>query len=335
MSRTLLLLVGVALLTASGVSPGLAADEWPPKPVRIASGVGGHIHPAACVTKAGTVLVIFGQSDYKDLRLARSTDGGKTWSEPVAFAHTARLSIYPGSLTALADGRVVHAWNTWYQPDKGEKSRYVQFSVSADDGKTWSEPKSLAKNSEAHSVIRHPIVELADDAWLFPLMDRTVVYDPKTEKEKPFADGRKHGLVPVVRTPRGTLVSGAGVRSVDGGKTWEKVAPFPKIGSDGWRYEMVALANGWLVASEVLGPGVGGERWRFVVSRDDGKTWDIDGAIVYYDPARAIGGRACPRTVQLDKDTLGTVFYDTDAKQTGGSGVFFIRVPLNKLGPKP
>src|SRR5262249_3303088 len=58
------------------------ADE---KPVRIASGVSGHIHPAACVTKSGAVVVIFGQSDYKDLLLTRSTDGGRTWSKPVPF----------------------------------------------------------------------------------------------------------------------------------------------------------------------------------------------------------------------------------------------------------
>ena len=123
------------------------------------------------------------------------------------------------------------------------------------------------------------------------------------------------------------------MRSSNGGKRWDKIASFPKIGADGWRYEMIALENGWLVASEVLGPGIGGERWRFVVSRDDGKTWDIDRAVVYYDPGRAIGGRACPRTVQLDKNMLGTVFFDADANQPGGSGVFFIRVPLTKLSP--
>jgi hypothetical protein len=96
---------------------------------------------------------------------------------------------------------------------------------------------------------------------------------------------------------------------------------------------MIALSNGWLVASEVLGPGTGGDCWRFVVSRDDGKSWDFDGAVEFYNPGRAIGGRACPRTVQLDKDTLGTVFYDVDAKQPGGPGVFFIRVPVSRLGP--
>ena len=97
---------------------------------------------------------------------------------------------------------------------------------------------------------------------------------------------------------------------------------------------MVCLGNGWLVASEVLGPGIGGEKWRFVVSRDDGVSWDFDGPVTFYDPGRAIGGRACPRTVQLDRETIGTVYYDTDKDQTGGAGVFFLRTPLERLAAK-
>jgi photosystem II stability/assembly factor-like uncharacterized protein len=297
--------------------------------------VSGHIHPAVCVSKAGTVVVTFSKADFKDLRLSRSTDGGRTWTEHMAFPHTEKLSIYPGSLTTLSDGRLVHAWNTWYTDGKDAKSRFVQFSISGDDGKTWSEPKSLPRNPEAQSVIRHPIMELTADEWLFSLGDKTIVYDVKGGNVSPFADGRKHGLVPIVRTPKGTLVSGAGLRSTDQGKTWEKIAPFPKIGSDGWRYDLAALRNGWLVASEVLGPGQGGDRWRFVVSRDDGRTWDFDGAIDFYNPGRPIGGRACPRSVQLDPDTLGTVFYDVDAKQPGGPGVFFLRTPILQLQAKP
>src|SRR5262245_53572288 len=101
---SLLSLLCLITLSAAG------ENDWPPKPVRIGSKVSGHIHPAACVSRKGTVVVVFSQSDYRDLRLTRSTDGGKTWSDPVAFAGTAKLSIYPGSLTALADGRIVHAW---------------------------------------------------------------------------------------------------------------------------------------------------------------------------------------------------------------------------------
>ena len=96
----------LALVLALVAITSTTNAEDAPKPVRLATGVSGHIHPAACVTKAGTVLVIFSQSNYKDLRLARSTDGGKTWTEPAAFKHTEKLEIYPGSLTALRDGRV-------------------------------------------------------------------------------------------------------------------------------------------------------------------------------------------------------------------------------------
>ena len=307
--------------------------------VRIASGVTGHIHPAACVTKSGAVLVIFSQSDMKDLRVSRSTDGGRSWTPPEAFAPTEKLSIYPGSLTTLADGRVVHAWNTWY-PDaeaKGGKSRFAQYSISSDEGLTWSEPVSLAKPAtpEPHSVLRHPILELGRNEWLFSLMDRTIVHDPATNSSRPFGDGRNHGLVPIVRTAKGTLVSGAGLRSMDEGKTWQPVAPFPKIGADGWRYDLMSIDNGWLVASEVIGPGVGGDRWRFVVSRDDGLSWDFDGAQDFYNPGRPIGGRACPKTVQLDQETLGTIFYDVDADQSGGPGVFFLRTPLSQLKAAP
>lgn len=322
------------LVLAIGAVGFCDAPADAPKLVRIASEVSGHIHPAACVSRQGTIVVIFSKSDFKDLRLSRSTDQGKTWSEPVAFPHTAKLSIYPGSLTTLSDGRIVHAWNTWYTEGDKAKSRFVQFSISADDGKTWSAPKSLPKNPDAPSIIRHPLVELAENQWLFPLSDQTVVYDPRTEKLTPLGNDHKHGLVPLVRTPKGTLVSGSGLRSTDQGRTWEKIAPFPKIGSDGWRYEMTALDNGWLLAGEVLGPGIGGERWRFVVSRDDGRSWDFDNTVEFYNPGRAIGGRACPRTVQLDKDTLGTVLYDVDAKQTGGPGVFFLTMPVKKLQAK-
>lgn len=325
------------LMATAALSDEKLADKGPF--VRIASGVSGHIHPAACVTKTGTVLVIFGQSDYKDLKVARSADGGRTWSEPILFSPTEKLSIYPGSLTTLSDGRIVHVWNTWYpEPGaKGGKSRFAQFSISDDDGVTWSEPKSLAKPKvpEPHSVARHPLIERGPNEWLIALMDRTIVFDPATCHERPFGDGRNHGLTPIVRTPKGTLISGAGLRSTDDGKTWHEVKPFPAISDNGWRFDMMCCDNGWLVTAEVIGPGVGGEKWRFVVSRDDGQSWDFDHTLEFYNPGRPIGGRACPKTVQLDKETLGTVFYDVDPKQTGGPGVFFLRTPLAKLKPAP
>jgi hypothetical protein len=61
----------------------------------------------------------------------------------------------------------------------------------------------------------------------------------------------------------------------------------------------------------------------FVVSRDDGRTWDMEHPVEFYNPGRPIGGRACPRTVEIDDATLGTIYYDAAEAQPGGSGVFF------------
>ena len=297
--------------------------------VRIGNPVGGHIHPAACVSAKGTIVVTYGHTNHRDLRITRSPDGGTIWSEPKPFAPTVGRSYYPGSLTTLRDGRLLHAWNRWSEPTNEKEPRSVLYSLSSDDGMTWSEPKPFPRDETKPSIIRHPIVELAANQWLLPLSDKTQVFDPTTGASQPFADARAHGLVPLVRTPKGTFISGAGLRSIDAGKTWQPIAQFPNVKEQGWRHEMVCLANGWLLASEILGPGVGGERIRYVISRDDGIRWDD--VFEYYNPGRAIGGRACPRTIQLNADNIGVVFYDVDSKQVGGSGLFFMKIPVAKI----
>jgi hypothetical protein len=324
MPRHILVAATVCLVTA----PALAGSD-DLQPVRIAVPVGGHIHPAACVSDKGTVVVTYGRVNHVDLRITRSTDGGKTWTEPTAFPHTVKKTYYPGSLTTLSDGRLLHCWNRWDTPLTQKEPRSVLYSLSEDDGVTWSDAQPFPRDPAVRSIIRHPIVELAPDRWLLSLDDRTFVFNPKTREAKDFGDGRVHGLIPVVRTPEGTFVSGAGLRSTDEGKSWQKIDGFPDIKSQGWRHEMVCLANGWLLASEILGPGFGGERIRYRISRDDGLSWD--GVFEYHNPGRAIVGRACPRTVQLDDSTIGVVFYDISKEQEGGPGLFFLRIPIARL----
>lgn len=299
------------------------------KPVRIGNPVGGHIHPAACITPKGTIVVTFGQVNHRDLRITRSTDGGQNWSPPEPFGPTVKKSYYPGSLTTLQDGRILHAWNRWSTDTNEAEPRSVIYSLSSDEGVTWSEPQAFPRDPKVMSVIRHPIVELAPDRWLLPLADKTLVFNPETQVAAPFGDGRAHGLAPIVRTPRGTWISGAGLRSTDDAKSWTPIEKLPDVKTQGWRHELVCLKNGWLLASEILGPGVGGERIRYVISRDDGLSWKD--TFEYYNPGRAIGGRACPRTIQLDDHTIGVVFYDVDPKQEGGPALFFLRIPLARL----
>ena len=79
-----------------------ARDPEPP-PVRIDGGVSGHIHPALCLTKKGTLVAVYCKSEYEPYLITRSTDGGKTWSKPALFPPTEKTRVYPGSLTTLAD----------------------------------------------------------------------------------------------------------------------------------------------------------------------------------------------------------------------------------------
>jgi hypothetical protein len=268
------------------------------------------------------------------MRITRSTDCGRTWEPSKPFPHLIDKTQYPGSLTTLSDGRVVHAWNRWSEPTGRKEPRYVEYSISDDEGLTWSAPREMPKNAAATSVIRHPIVELATDRWIFSLSDGVYEHDPQSGKTKPFpltwkSPAAKPTCVPFIRTAAGTLIHGDGYRKPVGESTWSKIENFPNVWEQGWRHELTALENGPIVASEIVGPGTGGDFIRYVVSFDDGRSWKP--SLKYYDPGRPIGGRACPRTVELDDRTLGVVFYDVDAKQVGGPGLFFRRIPTADL----
>lgn len=319
-----------SVLVASWPSWSLGTEEGEtPRPVRIGDPVDGHIHPAFCLGQRGTLVVTFGRVNHRDLRVVRSTDGGKSWGEPTPFPHTVGKTYYPGSLTTLADGSIVHCWNRWSGETVETEPRSVLYSISKDEGATWSTPLPFPRDQEKMSVIRHPLVVLPGRGWLASLSDRTLIFDPVQGTRKAFGDERDHGLTPIVRTARGTFVSGAGLRSTDEGVTWQTIANCPDLKTQGWRHELVALSNGWLLASEILGPGVGGERIRYVVSRDDGVTWDQ--VYEYYHPGRPIGGRACPRTVELDQQSVGVVFYDVEPSQPGGPALWFLRISLAQI----
>jgi hypothetical protein len=308
----------------------------------------GHIHPSICVTKKGTVVVVHYDENNAKVLISRSTDGGKSWSESVPVAGIKPGGTYPGALTALSDGRVVVTWN-WY-PTGMKDPRFTQFAVSSDEGKTWSEPRSviLEETGQSHTGVRHKLLELSANEWLFPLAQKTVVFHVESGKTTPFSDGKNHGMVPIVRTPKGTLISGAGRRSTDQGKTWQQVKPFPIME---YHTDMIALGNGLVVAAEDSGAdgGVGGRGTciRLVTSRDDGQTWDLKAGVEIYKTGlptvakRTRGGVGNPQLAQLDPDNLGVVFFThlepkeaecvLVAQGERGVRVLFMRIPLRRL----
>ena len=327
-----------------------AAD--PPQPLRVADVIGGHIHPSLCKTPGGDLLAVYNENGGggKELLLCRSRDKGRSWSRPQAIPTIKDCSIYPGSLTVLADGTILLNWSC-YRVAGSRRWRVPQYCTSSDDGRTWSAPRDLPISDQTNfTCLRHPVLELAPQRWVLPLYDRTVIYNAESHSIEPFSDGRNHGMVPIVRTGKGTIISGApqanapvqvgkpgqtvrGLRSTDNAKTWQPLHALPYFGVAG--YDLIVLDNGWILLTSIV-YGVGrDDEWAYelIVSRDDGITWDRAGAEIIYNPGRAIRGRGWPRTVQIDEKTLGTLFFDLTADQQGGPGLFFIRTPLSVLSP--
>ena len=319
-------------------------------PVRIADVINGHVHPAVCVTESGTLLVVYNEEGGggKELLLSRSHDRGATWTDSVPISPICNCSIYPGSLTVLSDGRILLNWSC-YRKSGNRLWREPQFSISKNEGITWANPSHYpVVHPTNYTCMRHAVVQRSSDEWVCPFYDGTVSYNMRDDRISVFGDGRNHGMVPIVRTTSGALISGApqkvapvpvgmpgnmvsGLRSADDGATWVALNSFPHFGVAG--YDLTALNNGWVILTYIVyGVGVDGEFvYALVRSRDDGKTWEFDSAFQIYSPGRRIMGRGWPRTAQIDDETLGTVFYDLDADQNGGPGVFIVRTSLERF----
>lgn len=320
------------------------------EPTRIADVVSGHVHPSLARTAGGDLLAVYNVEGGggRQLLLCRSTDGGRTWSEP-AVAIEDEL-IYPGSLTTLADGRLLLNWACYRDGGSPDAWREPFYCLSEDGGATWGQKRGYPVPERSnYTCVRHPVLELSPARWAVPFYDRTVIYNAERHELTPFGDGRNHGMVPLVRTQGGAIVSGApqaeapvpvgrpgnlvgGLRSVDEGATWQALHAFPHFGVAG--YDLTVLRNGWILFTAILyGVGVDGEfAYELFVSRDDGVTWDRDGAVTIHDPGRRIGGRGWPRTVQIDDDTVGTLFYDLSPDLADGPGLFFLRTELQLFG---
>jgi hypothetical protein len=317
------LLVAVPAITS-------AADE-PLVVERIADGVQatkgnrGHVHPAICVAKDGTVVVAHFAEAAKRIFVLRSTDGGRSFAAVGEVPDVGPGQTYPGALTTLADGRIVLTWNSWLAWPDLDRGRRPMFAVSNDAGLTWSAPQALPVEYHRDTWIRHRLLVRSPREWIFPMSDRVVAYDPQTATlSDPFPSLNAFSG-PLVRTKAGTLQHGNGFRSEDEGRTWSKVAPFPSVHD--YKTDLLALADGTLVAA--VGAKDSRSFW-LNASYDDGRTWNLKHSWVIYDPGHDIG-RACPQLAELDAEHLGIVFWDHDRMQPGGPGVYFARLRLDEL----
>jgi len=203
----------------------------------------------------------------------RSTDGGKTWGEPIRVAGSA-----PHGPIELRDGRLLYLGT-------GEMNgrQVVATEASRDDGKTW---KVLATMPATQPRKRWRLCE------------------PHVVEAAP---GRLVAMFRVEPVRRGVAVNQFLYQSEsdDGGKTW--TAPH-KTTVWGYPPHLIRLADGRLVVSYGRRKRPYGQR--ACISRDGGKTWDVAGEITLAKARNADLGY--PATCQLKDGSLLTVFYQID-----------------------
>ena len=115
--------------------------------------------PSLVTTQAGTLLAFAegrqgGDHSQNDIIFKRSEDSGKTWSDVEVITESGKLSLNNPQAVVLESGRVLLMYQQSKlgefkaKPGFGEDS-YVTFTqFSDDDGKTWSDPVDVTRQTK-------------------------------------------------------------------------------------------------------------------------------------------------------------------------------------------
>ncbi len=257
-----------------------------------------------CLCANGDLLVAFNSggdlSRGQKTGLVRSTDGGKTWSEPEHWFESVfkRGGIEAGcSLTCLSNGRLLlpYADGFYLHPGKDFDRHALLFCPTSDDnGKTWQNTKAECyEGLEAFAF--GTVVELPDGTLLLPLWgayDKQGVWGSGLVKSKDGGDTwgdwrsivRGHGdETPIYLLPDGRLI--ALIRgytsdaerpfhvawSEDGGDTWSEPL---KVNINGTSPSLHITPKGRLLAG--YRSTLGGGRCHIASSEDLGRTWRFE-----------------------------------------------------------
>ena len=312
--------------------------------------------PTIAKTKSNELLVVFsGNRDahvcpFGVTQMVRSTDDGKTWSEPETINNTPLDDRDAGILETIR-GTLLVSWFTslafdtpnsykqhpeWVRHAEKLSAETKQEWLgnwtrrSTDGGKSWEKPVKQIVSAP------HGPIELVNKRLLYV---GTGVIDRKYQigVEESRNDGKSWKLISTISIPErmsyddlhephavevapGKLVMMIRYNpkdfsqnfmqqseSLDGGKTWTTLHATPIWG---FPPHLIKLTNGWILAVYGVRRPVYSER--ACLSKDGGKTWDIENEVILCQNIN--GDLGYPASVQLDDGSILTVYYQIDQK---------------------
>lgn len=114
--------------------------------------------PAIAVS-GNNVYIAFRQ---KQIKIIRSSDLGKTWSEPVEVSKGQTINNYPA--IAVFDSKVVVVWSSFIKVESGLNTLQLFYSESSNRGIDWSDPKRLTQTREL--ALKPMFLQTGDSALL-------------------------------------------------------------------------------------------------------------------------------------------------------------------------
>lgn len=252
-------------MTFEPIAEGFISKRTPHSPTAVAAG------SRCAVIRSGDVVCSFmvqsklGINDFKPV-LARSSDGGRTWSEPQLIwpRFDNQYSIF-GSVSAAPDGELIYfgarypidqpGESFWQDSNQGLKQNELLWARSADGGLTWTEPQPFNMLIPGAAEAPGPMCVTRPGRWLCCYAPYNT-FDPKLVVD------------------RNQIVA---MRSDDRGKTWKQNAMIRfdnpvSTGAEAW---VIELADGRLLGTcwHLNQADKSDQPNAYAISVDGGDTW--------------------------------------------------------------
>jgi len=244
-----------------------------------------------------------------------SRDGGRTWNEPKRMFDKSKYSTPVTDyckVTCLSDGRLVALGYAYLRKNQdlpignpqsgGLLDDFVFYSVSTDNGRTWSDLIPIECIWGPHVEASAPITVLNDGTWITPITGF------------PDWNGKMTGDL-----------CGRALRSEDEGRTWSDDSVCMKFGEEPitcYEQRMCQLESGTIICIGWNENVISGQRYEnhYTVSYDNGKTWSkpiSTGILGQASSVCTIGGERLLslHAVRRDTDRPGIYAYIVDFSQ--------------------